>query len=356
MQNPTHAHHRGAHAVGAEAFGSGARLLLNHPDALNSLDLSMVEDLSRHLARLARETSCAFVLLSAPPGRAFCAGGDVKMIHDAVVAGDLASVDRFFETEYGADLAIHEFPKPAAALADGICMGGGLGLVAGCDVVAATEDTVMAMPEARIGFFPDVLATRWLQDKCPPGFAEYLTLTAATVSGKECVSAGLATHFLPSGRREEMDGLLRELGPASSRKAFVRAFGEAARGIFEEVPPLPSETRAWLSACFSGKGSVEEIFQALARDRELPEKSREALARMDALCPSSLVFTHRLLRENRNLPLVEVAQRDLAAARFLTRRDDYREGVRARLLEKGRQPAWNPAKLAEVRLPAPGDR
>ena len=86
------------------------------------------------------------------------------------------------------------------ALADGITMGGGLGLAAGADLVAATERSRMAMPETRIGFFPDVGATGWLFDRCPPGYPEYLSLTGYELLGGECVRLGLATHLVNSAR------------------------------------------------------------------------------------------------------------------------------------------------------------
>ena len=85
-------------------------------------------------------------------------------------------------------------------------MGGGLGLAAGADLVVATETTRMAMPETRIGFFPDVGATGWLFTKCPPGYPEYLALTGYELAGAECVRLGLATHLVPSARLPELSG------------------------------------------------------------------------------------------------------------------------------------------------------
>ena len=90
------------------------------------------------------------------------------------------------------------------ALADGITMGGGLGLAAGADLVVATERSRMAMPETRIGFFPDVGATGWLFERCPPGYPEYLALTGYELMGGECVRLGLATHLVPSARLPEL--------------------------------------------------------------------------------------------------------------------------------------------------------
>ena len=118
----------------------------------------------------------------------------------------------FLVDEYALDLIIHRFPKPVVVIADGITMGGGLGLSAGADIVLATERTSTAMPETRIGFFPDVGATGWMFDKCPPGYPEYLGLTGYEMIGAEAVRVGLATHLMPSERLPELIDHLEKYG------------------------------------------------------------------------------------------------------------------------------------------------
>ena len=122
--------------------------------------------------------------------RGFCAGGDLKELTRAVQAGAVHLADQFFREEYALDLMIHQCPKPVVVLAHGITMGGGLGLAAGADLVVATEATRMAMPETRIGFFPDVGGTGWLFTKCPPGYPEYLALTGYELAGGRMRPAG----------------------------------------------------------------------------------------------------------------------------------------------------------------------
>ena len=121
-------------------------------------------------------------------------------------AGEAWRADQFFQEEYALDLAIHEFPKPVVVLADGVTMGGGLGLAAGADLVIATERTRIALPETRIGFFPDVGATGWLFTKCPPGYPEFLALTGYEIQGAECLRLGLATDFTQSSRLPQLHG------------------------------------------------------------------------------------------------------------------------------------------------------
>ena len=119
-----------------------------------------------------------FVILRGSGEKGFCAGGDIKVLTEAIQDKAVDRALRLLEEEYALDLRIHGFPKTVIPLTDGITMGGGLGISAGADIIICTERTRMAMPETRIGFFPDVGATGWMFTKCPEGYPEFLGLTA----------------------------------------------------------------------------------------------------------------------------------------------------------------------------------
>ncbi|UUZ44398.1 enoyl-CoA hydratase/isomerase family protein [Janibacter limosus] len=97
--------------------------------------------------------------------RGLCAGGDVRAVREAHLAGTSGGVD-FWADEYVLDAQIAEYPKPVIALMDGIVMGGGLGISMFADARWATERSRVAMPETIIGFFPDVAAT-YLLSRAP---------------------------------------------------------------------------------------------------------------------------------------------------------------------------------------------
>ena len=197
--------------------------------------------------------------------RGFCAGGDLKELTGAVQAGAVHLADQFFQEEYALDLMIHQCPKPVVVLAHGITMGGGLGLAAGADLVVATETTRMAMPETRIGFFPDVGGTGWLFAKCPRGYPEYLALTGYELLGAECVRLGLASHLVDQVRlpevREALQNCAGEL-PAAKPAAVDQLKLVLAPFTHREIPPNP-ELDAWVAERFAGKRSLQEIMAAL---------------------------------------------------------------------------------------------
>lgn len=120
-------------------------------------------------------------------GRAFCAGGDVTalatQIQDNPKEGQRVSRD-YFSLEYKLDHLIATYTKPYVAFLDGITMGGGVGLSVHAPFRIVTENTVFAMPETTIGFFPDV-GTSFLLPKMDGGLGMYLALTSDQLKGAD---------------------------------------------------------------------------------------------------------------------------------------------------------------------------
>lgn len=332
------------------AAGAMLTITLNRPDALNSLNLDMVRRIRAAMGEAAASTSTKLVLLGGTGPRAFCAGGDIKSMAQAASEHDLARALRFLEEEYALDLLIHRFPKPVVVLAHGITMGGGLGLSAGADVVVAEERTRMAMPETRIGFFPDVGATGWMFSKCPPGYPEFLGLTGYEMKGAECVRLGFADCLIPTARLHEVEALLERHAPSlSADKA------RAARGIRALLEPLAQHDipanpamDLWVRDYFQGKTSVAALLSDL-RQCSIEEGLCEGVfRRLSERSPTAVALTLQLLHRNRGRPMEAVFQADLKAAQFVLQHPDFIEGVRARLKDKDDRPRWRPASFEEV--------
>jgi enoyl-CoA hydratase/carnithine racemase len=321
-------------------------LVLNRPLALNTLSLEMVRLLRQGLEAAARDARVSLVMLSGSGERAFCAGGDVKALAALVEKGAWQEACRFFREEYLLDLRVHRFPKAVVALADGITMGGGLGLIAGADVVVATERTRMAMPETAIGFFPDVGATGWLFAKCPPGYPEFLALTGTEVRGTEAVRLGLATHLVEAARLPALRAALEDF-PAwlpPDKAVTVARVRQIAAALAEPQPPANPHQDAWVARHFADKATISEITASLAQcPPQEAGYSRAALETLGRCSPTALAVTLRLMRRHQGLPLEEVFAGELEAACWLIRHPDYREGIRAKLIDRDHQPRWQPA-------------
>ena len=324
---------------------------LDRPEALNSLSLAMVRRLAVVLEAARDDEQVHLIVMTGSGSKAFCAGGDIKKIALLVRQGDREAAEAFFREEYALDLCLHRYPKPVVVIAHGVTMGGGLGLAAGADVVVATETTHMAMPETRIGFFPDVGATAWLYDKCPPGYPEYLALTGDDVRGAHAVRLGLATHFVETA---QIPNLIQAFVEASlnlppQREDAARQLRDIA-SAFQSAVPLPHDPPmdAWVRTYFDGVSSVPKLLENLSQCQVQSRLCDGVFRRLSERSPTAVALTLALLRRQRGRALEEVFALDTQAACWMIGHHDFWEGVRARLIDKDNQPRWDPARFDQV--------
>jgi enoyl-CoA hydratase len=319
--------------------GRVGRILLNRPRALNALDLSMIRVCGAILETWREDPHVDAVVIEGAGDRAFCAGGDIRALRDGQLAGDRASVDQFFAEEYALNLTIATYPKPYIALIDGLCMGGGIGLSVHAPYRVASEHAGFAMPETAIGFFPDIGAT-FLLPRLPGELGAYLGLTGLRVSGADAVHAGLATHFTQRAR-------LPDLSSALARD------GVAALAAYNEPLPVFSlaDHRAAIDYCFSA-GTVGEIVGRLEAGGRLEAAGADwaeaALKALRHVSPSALHWTLRALRNGRDLTLKQALDAEFALTRTTMAHPDFAEGVRAMIVDKDRNPAWQPGRIEDV--------
>ena len=298
------------------------RVTLNRPQALNALTHDMVRALDARLDAWAGDDAIAKVVIEGAGMRAFCAGGDIRDLYAVMGRGDDSFIDTFYRDEYRLNYRIHTYPKPYVAVIDGVVMGGGVGISIHGSHRLVTERALFAMPETGIGFFPDVGAA-WFLSRMPGEIGMYLGLTGARLGPADAIYSGVATHYVPSGRlAEALDGFSADPGP----------------------PPM-AEHRAAIDRCFAGD-SLEAVIQALeAEGGDWSEKTLTALA---GKSPTSLKVTHRQLRRGASLSFSQAMTMEFRLSQRFCAGHDFREGVRAAVIDKDRRPQWQPRTLAEV--------
>ena len=314
--------------------GALGALLMNRPRALNALDLGMIRGLRDAADAYRDDPAVELVLLEGAGGKAFCAGGDVRGIRDAAIAGDAAAIEAFFSEEYALNRAIARFPKPWISVIDGVCMGGGIGVSVHGSPRVVTENALLAMPETAIALFPDV-GTSHVLPRLPGGLGTWLALTGARLKGGDAVHAGLATHFVPRARVPELKAAL-----AGGDASVVERFAEAA-------PPAGFEPhRDAIRRCFAGD-TVLGIVRAL--EAEGTGWAAEQAVILRRMSPTSLCVSLELLRRGAGATLDECLEMELALTRaVVNRHPDFREGVRAVLVDKDNKPSWSPPRIEDV--------
>jgi enoyl-CoA hydratase len=325
-------------------------IVLNRPRAMNSLNIEMIRTIRSVLDEVRNSQRYRYVLFYGTGDRGFCAGGDIKALAQSVQKKSSLGADLILKEEYDLLLSIHHFPKPVIVLADGITMGAGLGLAAAADLVVATEHTRMAMPETRIGFFPDVGATGWMFAKCPPGYPEYLGLTGYEMIGAEAVRVGLADYLTDSLRLPELIEILETCPDdlPESKNHAVRKLIRFLGPFFKNDIPVRTEMDDWVATYFAGRSAITRIIASLKECSIQISLCEQVFQRLSERSPTSVVLTLMLLRHNEQRSIEEVFQADLRAARFILNHPDFVEGVRARLIEKDNKPRWQPLTFEAV--------
>jgi enoyl-CoA hydratase/carnithine racemase len=328
-------------------------LTLDRPHALNALSHEMVRELAEHLERCREDANVVALVLRGNGEKGFCAGGDVRALYQAANAGRVEGASgwqQFFVDEYRLDFVLHAYPLPIVALADGITMGGGMGLAQAATLRVATERSKLAMPETRIGFVPDVGATRFLS-VMPAELALYVGLTGATLSGADAVRCKLADVCVPSEWLRTFEARIDALPSEQVRERLAEAFVPPAR-----VTP-PAALEAYVPAIakhFDARLSVDEMAASLAAalNANASEQTHAWLrATLEALrghSPTMLHVTREALLRGRTMTLADAFRMELGIASRAITEGDFREGVRAHLVDKDRAPRWQPAALTEV--------
>lgn len=330
--------------------GTSGSLVLNRPKALNSLDQGMVEHIRGALDQWRDDDAVQQVVVTSGHPKAFCAGGDVRMVRQQQLDGDFESGDTFFVDEYAMNNEIAEFPKPYVAVIDGIAMGGGLGVSLHGSHRVVTENASAAMPEMAIGFVPDVGITHMSQravtadGDVSPAIARFLGLTGYRLTAADLLWAGWATHFVPSGDLEAFLSLIDDQGLDDALSRYSLDAAQAGESGLESMRPV-------IEQVFS-HDTWEKIEDELDDLRET-EKHCDILQVIDDLltsaAPSSLVAGTELYRANASdVSLREGLDNEFRLGSHMRRAHDFSEGVRAVLVDKDRNASFDPATTAEV--------
>ena len=317
-----------------EKRGALGLVTLNRPKALNALTHGMCIGLAKALDEWAGDGAIEAVAIRGAGPRAFCAGGDIRSLWESSRDKTLSGLN-FLRDEYRLNAAIAAFPKPYIALWHGIVMGGGAGVSVHGRYRLADASLVFAMPETGIGFVTDVGASFFLS-RLAGEMGLYLALTGARIGRDDAMALGLATHAVDV---VDHDALIEKLANGANAQDAIAKFAATPA-----ASPLKKEI-ARIGRTFAAH-SVEAVLERLERDGS--EFAVAAARVIRARSPSACKFTFRALREARALSLRDCLKMEYRIAARAVPAPDFREGVRAAIIDKDGKPAWTPAALAGV--------
>jgi enoyl-CoA hydratase len=319
-----------------ERRGSLGIVTLSRPEALNALTLGMIQGIRRILKDCRGDDTVQAILFKGAGDRAFCSGGDVKAVYQAGIGVSdpdekIALARVYFAEEYRMNRELFHYPKTLAAYMDGITMGGGFGVAGPCRYRIATPKTLFAMPEVGIGFFPDVGSMHALT-RCPGRIGHYLALTGNKISGEDMIASSLATHF---NAQESFDEIINDFNNFIERPHLKHeSKNETLRNVYKIIDYAFSSNK------------VEGIIDIL--DRTDHPFAKETVSIIRSRCPTSIKLTHAYYNKMTGQDFDTVTAMDYRLAMHCMLGHEFYEGIRAALIDKDRNPKWNPARIEDV--------
>ncbi|XP_051124744.1 3-hydroxyisobutyryl-CoA hydrolase-like protein 5 [Andrographis paniculata] len=321
---------------------------LNQPRRLNVISFDVVALMAKFMEKWEKDGNAELILIKGS-GRAFSAGGDLKMFYQGKMSEN-PSVEVVYRM-YWLCYHLHTYTKTQVALADGITMGGGGAFMAPAKFSIVTENTVFATPETSVGFHTDCSLSYKLS-RLPGHLGEFLGLTGARLNGPELIAIGFATHFVPSQKMAELESQLIALNSGEEN---------AVRSVIEEISTnvsidsksfLNKERIAIIDKCFS-KDSMEEILASFEGEasKEGGEWMHTFLKPLKKASPTALKITLRSIREARKQTLGECLKKEFRITMNVLKTvisPDVYEGIRALTIDKDNSPKWEPATLESV--------
>lgn len=325
----------------SRVYGPIGHIELDRPSKLNALTLGMLTELTRVLSAWAEDSSISLVLLTGRGERAFCAGGDIADFHRAVTTGKHQEFLDLLSLEFDLDYLISTYPKPLISLAHGITMGGGVGLASHAPVRLVTQSATMGMPEAKIGYTPDVGGSHLLAN-APGHFGEYFAMSAASFKGADAVYLGFADVVVTDSFAQNILDELDEFVGLSAGE-IISAI-EVLHGAQESYALELSQ--GWVDHAFSAD-TPSQVLERL--EQMVHPAARQAAETLLANSPSSVSSAFYTVRKARaEQDLRSALDRELRMAGYLMHQPDLAEGIRAQVIDKDRNPQWSPALMSGV--------
>ena len=213
-----------------EILDSVATVRLNRPDALNALNLELLEEFSQAVTAVGEDESLKALVIRGE-GRAFCAGADLLFFD--TVFDEISRLPPYVRLLNDSLFRLEALPIPTIAVVHGFALAGGLELTLACDMVLAAEDARIGDQHANFGLMPGGGSTQRLPRRIGMQRAMELLTTGRWLSGSEAAEWGLALRAVPGERLEaELDSLLGQLrGKSRTGLAWIKSIARQGQDL-----------------------------------------------------------------------------------------------------------------------------
>lgn len=325
-------------------------LTLNRLESLNALNFSLILSLQAHLKNLEEDKSVMAIVLKSSTQKAFCVGGDIVEVCQNIRNNKITKAHQFFRQEYDMHLLLRAMKTPVIGVAEGFSIGGGLGLLNSCRYKIITENSQASMPEALIGFFPDVGASRFLSTS---EFGLFLGLTSQRIKASDILLCKLADYYMPSKNIDQLFAFLSTISTTASSLNFVEALKSKLKLLDQSdtLQPGPLKQNQKFIAEICSAKSIENFDQQLNLYKGNEPWILKAIENFNYSSKHSLKFIFNQLKQKCDWSLNKLFDKEYKMAMYFSKYPDLLEGVRALLEDKDKTPSWNDSLYSQVRIP-----
>lgn len=311
---------------------------LNRKNALNALSLVMIEKISHYISLWENDPMIYAIYIKSILDNVFCAGGDAKSLY----LNDEKYKDEYLAKQYLMDYHLHTYKKPVISFLDGITFGGGVGLGLSASHVIVSKKVRFAMPETKIGFFPDVGTSRLLND-LPYHIGYYLGLLGIELDYKDLHYLNLVKYVIDSNLQEDFEKdlytnrfnqatVVTQIDEVLLKYQLEHIDESYLKGIEHNIDSIFS------------KSTINKMYDALGHN----DWEQEVKNIFDAQSPTALYVTLELLKQTRDKNLYDCFKMEHDLSKNVTKTHDFKEGVRSLLIDKDKRFLYQPKHILDV--------
>lgn len=315
---------------------------LNRLNALNALSLEMINTITETLMKWKDQDDIYMVYLTSNHQRSFCAGGDVKSLYEHSVRQDDDYPKLYLSKQYTMDYIIQTYSKPILTYIDGYVFGGGVGLSIGSTFVVVSEKVQFAMPETKIGFFPDVGASYFL-NQLPHHVGKYIGILGPILSSEDLLYLKVADYVVMHDQWKDVEEALFSI--KLNKDNIKIDIANLLNKYHHDVKSSDIEKHISKIDRIFSKSTLVNMINSIDINDPFEKKLMDKFLEMS---PTAMSFTLEMFERTRHLSLLECFKFEQLLSDHVIKTHDFKEGVRSLLVDKDQRFDYQPKNIEDV--------